>query len=1081
LPAGPYGYGDAGPGTCLAGPVDLQFFSSGGQDFLAVSNADPFITYRDGSLLVLEAASLDGPAWRTLDQLPAWSLELPRYTGEIGLVGDRPDGRLLALVPSRESDGGLTTTYPDAVHLVDLSDPRNPVAWSKPLEVGPDPFAVEVAGDRAFVLNATENTLSSVGVHLDPPTVQSFNSEAEISRSRFVDRDASGSTATLAEPTVLAPGNLPTDVWTLTYSDPSWRVWSEDSDGILRRSVGSDASVVPATGSDLSEADFGAEPHSPFAFVVAGDEEDAAPRPALLVSAGGNLWRATASSSSGLSAWQAEDGPLLRARAGGWDAILGGASLFTRDSGLGMVVEGRAFDGGPGSLGLATSSDGDLWSKADNPILIPTEGASFADPFGLRDPFGDDVRIWLSVRSAEGLWSIAESRSPDEVEWSPVTTVNGLPSDVASPAVVIAGGRYQLWYVRWTDDGWMLARADSWDGTNWVDTRDVSLLDAADPLDPPRPAPAVDSDGGFLVDNRGSPPLTSLAYEGVAVETDGLRFRAITGFLLDGARVQPEFAAGGLLPGARATVGDGTRLWATVYGDDNVARIASFHEEGTSLVWESLSLEEDISASDPVVLAVDGGWRMWFAAPDGEGDLAVFTAFSADGTAFVPSPDPVLDLREEGWARDGLRPGSVEVIEGGYRLWYTGIDGEKPRIGSATSTDGLVFTPERGPDGSGWQVAAGAPGSFDDSGVSDPRFFQWEGVDYLVYTGSDGENSSVGLLVRTSAGWQRGAQQSGPGKAWLSPVAGTFLAGGVGSAVPLVQKGQVHVIFAGWDREGGLPRIGEASGDRVALNPRIRWATPGDTLTFSTVTGSGSESAFDLGQRVGGLRAGRAADLHYDAERGLLWVPTREGGLIAALDVRKDSDLGFVDPIDVHEAMLRVRAVNGGFRSVLSVPGEDILYALSTAPDALVVLDLASLVDDAAPDVLDVPVLATLPLRRQSFAAGETNDEGSRIGGARMALAEIGGRRLLFVTHFLSNDVEVFDLDRGRYGEQIGVVANVGENPHALAVRPDGRRVVVANYLGEEDDRYVSATLVVIDSDPASPTFLQVLSRLGNQ
>src|SRR5690606_26402030 len=59
LPRGTYTYGEIGIGTCLAGPVDLGFFEQDGATWLAVTNADPFMNFGSGSVLLVDWDSVD--------------------------------------------------------------------------------------------------------------------------------------------------------------------------------------------------------------------------------------------------------------------------------------------------------------------------------------------------------------------------------------------------------------------------------------------------------------------------------------------------------------------------------------------------------------------------------------------------------------------------------------------------------------------------------------------------------------------------------------------------------------------------------------------------------------------------------------------------------------------------------------------------------------------------------------------------------------------------------------------------------------------------------------------------------------
>jgi DNA-binding beta-propeller fold protein YncE len=101
------------------------------------------------------------------------------------------------------------------------------------------------------------------------------------------------------------------------------------------------------------------------------------------------------------------------------------------------------------------------------------------------------------------------------------------------------------------------------------------------------------------------------------------------------------------------------------------------------------------------------------------------------------------------------------------------------------------------------------------------------------------------------------------------------------------------------------------------------------------------------------------------------------------------------------------------------------------------------------------------------------------IGPAQMAIHPDG--RHLFVTNFNTNSLLVYDLDLGPAGELVSEVLFLGENPYAIAFAPDGRSAVVANYLGETlGETGTSATLVVIDTDRDSPTWLEPLTWIAN-
>ena len=79
------------------------------------------------------------------------------------------------------------------------------------------------------------------------------------------------------------------------------------------------------------------------------------------------------------------------------------------------------------------------------------------------------------------------------------------------------------------------------------------------------------------------------------------------------------------------------------------------------------------------------------------------------------------------------------------------------------------------------------------------------------------------------------------------------------------------------------------------------------------------------------------------------------------------------------------------------------------------------------------------------------------------------------------NSVTTYDLTLGPYGSLVGETPLVGENPYAMALTPDERFLVVANYTGELQENEVSSTLAVIDVDANSPTYLEVRTWIANQ
>jgi DNA-binding beta-propeller fold protein YncE len=142
------------------------------------------------------------------------------------------------------------------------------------------------------------------------------------------------------------------------------------------------------------------------------------------------------------------------------------------------------------------------------------------------------------------------------------------------------------------------------------------------------------------------------------------------------------------------------------------------------------------------------------------------------------------------------------------------------------------------------------------------------------------------------------------------------------------------------------------------------------------------------------------------------------------------------------------------------------------------ILDLAAFEDDAHSDVLFDGVLGYLPaLRGAGRDAGVPNHASMGPGDL---LVHPDGRRL-FVSNFNANSISLYDLALGAYGQLVAETELVGENPYAMAFSPDERFLVFGNYLGEVSDEVSSSTLGVMDVDPDSPTYLEVVTWIANR
>ena len=113
-----------------------------------------------------------------------------------------------------------------------------------------------------------------------------------------------------------------------------------------------------------------------------------------------------------------------------------------------------------------------------------------------------------------------------------------------------------------------------------------------------------------------------------------------------------------------------------------------------------------------------------------------------------------------------------------------------------------------------------------------------------------------------------------------------------------------------------------------------------------------------------------------------------------------------------------------------------------------------------AATVIACALTACGPLLAQSEAVGHPTFMSPHSG----PIAKNGN--LVFVTNTPADTVDVIDTE----SREIVARVNVGIDPVGIAVRPDGLEVWVSNH--------VSDSVSVIDSDPQSPTFLQVIATV---
>ncbi len=1045
---------------------------------------------------------------------------------------------------AQPSNGAQLRAGLDELYVLDVDPPSGlPGQTPQILTLRDDPYPVVVGDDGlAYVGNLTDHSVSVMaiddGVELvDVAEVAAFTDRTWVDAPGLL---GARSMAELLQTRIFLPDDVPDDLWTVTYAEGALRVYLPTAEGVWRHDgpepTGFGATLLdPApTGPDYG----GSTSVDPFYFLIDGFAYSVFAQ--TVVTGGGtsttdefdgssSIWRADGGSTA--SAWDVEALPVLTGTLGGSDALVAGPSVVGVSGVQMMYYDGRPAIDAPACIFRSLTEDGITFPSGI--ATIGTESCPEADlvtgfdevaqPFARYDGAVNRFRMWFSGRRGDQ-WVVALSSSDDGVRWGEPRVVLELPDgSVGGPTVNYEGDHYRM--VMSIQEppfaDWTIAQSVSVDGIEWsepqitVDVPGAELPSipsgAADVFRPVRAGALFSATSSWRIQGRdyGLVDARVVAGSGGIVVLPGFTFGVAHGHEVSSSVVPSSWARRALSPASVVEVGGVPTLFATATASDERGHVVALQPRGDALDpetrWEAVEPFDAIdaalapagtSATDPVVVQDAEGYVMFYAL-EKDGVRRIKRATSPDGLSWTREAADVVASGGDGGWDTSQQPHSVEATGGGFTLWYAGDDTSRFRIGAATSTD------LRGPFSSApgefdpWQFAAGIAGSFDDSGVKDPLVLSIEGERHLFYSGFDGDRWSMGHAVSQGGDWVRrvgdtGAAEAGEEEQSLVAHAGlpnTFSAQGVESPVLLgrVDDGageRLELLYAGFD--GFALRLGRAR--TWSFEPDVVFAdqrrpTTGDQLTFRTSRGGDGVSVIELSQDVDAFITdgiGMSA-MELDPDRGMLYTASKLSSGIFAIDVRDDSAGTFRDDnvFDL-EAVMRPQGGSAamGFRGLQVVPERGLLYATATNPDGLWVFDLDRLVDDDVKQDVYGQAVAVLPLPNASDDAGERSQ--SNAGGSGMALAG-PNQELLLVTHFRDNSLFVYDLTRGDVGEEVAYLPFLGENPHVVRVAPDGLTAVVANYTGDVVDGLASSTLVVIDLDPTSDTYLEPLTWIVNK
>jgi predicted GH43/DUF377 family glycosyl hydrolase/DNA-binding beta-propeller fold protein YncE len=1085
-PEGIYEYGQIGIGTCLAGPTELAIVEGDSGDWtLLVTNANPYQLFTGGSLLAIPWDRIDQSIGRNVvSDLSPVALDTPDFAGPMAITDD------LAMVGVRFSEDARTRVYDDEVYLFDVSDPGFPVASDRgpggaaTITVQSDPIDVVVdeSTGMAFVANRTDHTISVIDVTGAELEVIQPWPEHVLNAAVFEDVDGSGSTAELTSLEELEATSLDDDTWTMTWVEGTWRLWLP-SDGALYRltTTGNGAYTDSAIGNEIDpEEELNLdEVVDPFHFLLTGQ---------MLFSNNGDIWAAV--SDAFLGDWVVDTAALVTADDG---ERLGGPSLLSYSTAYWLFFD--AEDDSGLSIQLAASEDGSTFSRYSDAILEPTHAHELGEirqPYAFYDGQSDQWRMFYSAHDGSR-WTIGHAVSDDLLTWTadenPAFSIDGV--DVAAPVVSAEAGVYRMWYARRADGEkeWTFAAAESVAGMSWNELEILDVETVNQDL-PPRPALQSAPTAAFRLESALVGNLSASLSPGESIATSqGWAASALAGYWL-GTEDAGASSAGGI---RLDTVDpDAGLAWLTVTSSSGTPSIgiATIDADGIPTAEVEPVLEPDSDADgvfSPVVWThSDGDYRMAYAAQSGDFTSAVL-AESSDGRTWTR----IGEIIEPGadWDSVSVVPTAIQETEDGWKLWYSGFNGDSWEIGSAESSDGSAWTRES--DLPVFEV--GSAGDWDDSGVRDAWLIEDDGTisgevgEHLWYAGYDGTTWRIGHAWRAEGetDWTRAENvlTEAP-RPVLNTTSGMFHPDGLRRPVVTTSGTELTMWYAGIYEE--VERVGQAIArdpERVFKAPRR--PTVGDYLSFDTERGDEDIDAIPLDGSVLGLSVtgiGLTA-LDLDSERGFLYVTSKLLPYVIVVDIRDDStsefnDLNYLDIEAVMVANTLTDSTGSGYRKVVAPEGSDHLYALNDAPESVFILDTSELVDDEYGDWIYANQIGWLPTPVSNRDAGVESQ--TPIGPAQMVFHP--EQDLLLITNFNANSISVYDMGLGPYGTMIKEIPLVGENPYAISLTPDGLRAVFANYSGEVTPEGVAeSTLGILDLDPTSPTYLSVLTWIANR
>ena len=196
------------------------------------------------------------------------------------------------------------------------------------------------------------------------------------------------------------------------------------------------------------------------------------------------------------------------------------------------------------------------------------------------------------------------------------------------------------------------------------------------------------------------------------------------------------------------------------------------------LEWDAATVES------PFVIWENGQYKMWYSGSTNWLNYKIGYATSPDGITWTKYVgNPIFDAGANSWETGGVHGCSILPLEGGYKMWYSGLDTTtiQESIGCATSSDGIFWqrdtlnNPVLEPSASGWDsVNVFYPSVI----LIDDLYYMWYGGEFDtsgrsiiqlgLATSSDGvswnkhwANPVLSPSPFLEGGWENGSVRSG--------------------------------------------------------------------------------------------------------------------------------------------------------------------------------------------------------------------------------------------------------------------------------------------------------------------------------